>query len=333
MASNLIKAIVVVQTTKALQLTEVHKPVPLPRDLLVKVRAIGVNPVDVAERKMNLFLPPSDNRIVGWDASGVVEAVGNEVKHFKVGDEVYFAGSVLRNGSYAEYVVVDERITALKPKNLSHQQAAALPLCTITAWELFEEHFHLDPKQHNKSILIIGGAGGVGSIAIQIAKKAYNLKVIATASRPETIEFCKKLGADFVINHSKDLHTELKSVGFEGVDYIFCTAPPNATINQWASILNPLGHAGVILTPSQPIDLSAWFRKRLSLSFEMMFTRPINNLEPEKQGHILARLSALVEKGEIQTTLTETLDWKDAEKAHASIESGKTIGKIVLTPS
>ena len=315
---------------------DLPEPTPGPRDLLVRVHAIATNPVDMKVRAGGpAGAPvPSGPRILGWDASGVVEAIGADVQGFRPGDEVYFAGSIARAGCYAELAVVDERIAARKPRRLSHVDAAAIPLTALTAWEALVENMGVAPVDHSsdapKSLLVVGGAGGVGSIAIQIASQVCGLRVVATASRPETAAWCTKLGADAVIDHTKPLLAQLQERGFDGVDLVLNTAPPEHNFAQVAEALRPFGHVCGIVGPGAALDVSPLFRKRCHLSFELMFTRPIFGVEMERQGAILARVADLLDQGVLATTRTTTMDWSEIQAAHRMLDSGRSVGKTVL---
>jgi len=317
-----------------LHFSDVEPPKPRPRDLIVRVRAVSVNPVDAKVRRGGPagHSVPDPPKIVGWDAAGIVESVGAEVGSFSVGEEVFFAGDITRAGCYSELVAIDERIVGPKPKSLSFEEAAAIPLTALTAWEGLFEALRADEKDGG-SILIVGGAGGVGSIAIHLARKVAGLKVIATASRPESETFCIKMGADLVLNHRESLGPQLMAAGYEGgVRYIFSTAELT-NFSQLIDCLSPLGHICVILggEPAKALDLSRLFALRGALSFQFMFTRPRFEAKPEKQGAILRHISDLLDDGVIQTTLTEKLSWKQVQEAHRRIETGHTIGKLALT--
>lgn len=322
---------------EVLHSVEVPAPQPGPRDLLVRVHATATNPVDTKVRRGGPAGSPVPNppRILGWDASGVVEAVGGEVQRFRVGDEVYFAGSITRPGSYAELVLVDERISARKPASLSHVDAAAIPLTALTAWEAMVENMGIPEVDHSsaapKDLLIVGGAGGVGSIAIQIASKVLGLRVVATASRPETRDWCTRLGADAIIDHGKPFAPQLAALGLDGVDYVFNTAVPEDNFAQVCEVLRPFGHVCGIVGPSAPLDVAPLFRKRGALSFELMFTRPIFGIGLERQGQILARVAELLDQGVLVTTRTTTMPLAEVQAAHRLLDSGRSIGKTVLT--
>lgn len=321
---------------EVLGFAEVAKPEPGAGDLLVKVRAIGVNPVDTKTRRAGAAGTPVPNapRILGWDAAGVVEAVGRDVKAFRAGDEVWFAGDIRRQGSYAEFVAVDARLASKKPATLDFEDAAALPLTAITVWEGILETFRLAPGEgQGRTLLIVGGAGGVGSLAIQVAKKVCALTVIATASRAESVARCEALGADAVIDHTKPLAAQLRAKGFPGADYIFHTGTLEA-LPALAEALNPLGHICAIQggpTASQ-VNVGLLMPKRGTLSFEAMFARAATNTEPERQGAILAGVAERVDAGTLAGTRTETLSWREVQAVHRRIETAHTLGKIVLRP-
>lgn len=314
---------------------EIPKAVPGAQDLLIKVQAISVNPVDFKIRqnsaKDTVLETP---KIIGWDAVGIVEAVGEKVSLFKVGDEVFYAGDLTKQGSNAEYQVIDERIVGKKPKSLSNEQAAAIPLTGLTAWEILFDRIRINPeKDKGKIILIIGGAGGVGSIAIQLAKKIAGLTVIATASRPESIEWCKQQGADFVVNH-KNLIEEVRNAGFQQVDFILDFVDVHQYWSAFVELIKPQGHIGSISDPKENVNLRELKTKSASFHWEFMFTRPMFQTDDMiEQHHILNKLSDLLEDGTIQSTLKTTLNGLTAEnfkKAHQLLESGKTIGKIAI---
>ncbi len=321
---------------EVMSLRSVPTPTPGPRDLLVRVHATAVNPVDAKMRSGGSpgAAVPNPPLIVGWDAAGEVVAVGSSVQRFAVGETVFFAGDVTRPGSYAHYVAVDERIVAHKPESVSFEEAAAVPLTALTAWEGLIETLgaQQSPNGNPQTVLIVGGAGGVGSIAIQIAKQVCNLHVIATASRQESREVCLRLRADATIDHTQPFAPQLRERGMDGVDFIFTTAPLT-NFAELVSVLNPLGRICAILggPPAQALDVSGLFPIRGSLAFELMFTRPRLGVEPEKQGQILGRISDLLDQGVLVTTMTEARSWRDVQNAHRQIESGHTMGKIVLT--
>ncbi|UPZ14196.1 zinc-binding alcohol dehydrogenase family protein [Flavobacterium humidisoli] len=314
---------------------EAVKPIPGPHDLLVKIDAISVNPVDFKIRqnsaKDTVLETP---KIIGWDAVGIVQAVGQDVTLFEVGDPVYYAGDITKQGSNAEYQIIDERIVGRKPKSLSIEEAAVIPLTALTAWEILFDRIRISAdKDKGKSILIIGGAGGVGSIAIQIAKKIAGLTVIATASRPETIAWCKQQGADFVVDH-KDLVSSVREAGFEYVDFILDFVDTNTYWDIMVELIKPQGHIASITGSSDPVALTKLKSKSVSFSWELMYTRSMYQTEDMIEQHnILNIVSDLLDDGILKTTLNTTLNGLTAEnlkKAHELLESGKTIGKIAL---
>ncbi|MFH6995441.1 zinc-binding alcohol dehydrogenase family protein [Flavobacterium sp. FlaQc-48] len=314
---------------------ETPKPVPGERDLLVKISAVSVNPVDFKIRqnsaKDTVLETP---KIIGWDAVGIVEAVGEKVSLFKTGDEVYYAGDITKPGSNAEYQCIDERIAGRKPKSLTIEEAAVMPLTGLTAWEILFDRIRIHPeKDKGKSILIIGGAGGVGSIAIQLAKKIAGLTVIATASRPETIDWCKQQGADFVVDH-KDLIASVHEAGFQTVDFILDFVDTNFYWDSMAELIKPQGHIASITGSSDPVALNKLKNKSASFSWELMYTRSMFETDDMQQQHvILDKIADLLDNGTLQSTLKETLVGLTADnfkKAHELLESGKTIGKIAV---
>jgi NADPH2:quinone reductase len=314
---------------------EAVKPIPGPHDLLVKIDAISVNPVDFKIRqnsaKDTVLETP---KIIGWDAVGIVQAVGQDVTLFGVGDLVYYAGDITKQGSNAEYQIIDERIVGRKPKSLSMEESAVIPLTALTAWEILFDRIRISAdKDKGKSILIIGGAGGVGSIAIQLAKKIAGLTVIATASRPETIAWCKQQGADFVVDH-KDLIASVREAGFEYVDFILDFVDTNAYWDIMVELIKPQGHIASITGSSDPVALNKLKSKSVSFSWELMYTRSMYQTEDMVEQHnILNIVADLLDDGILKTTLNTTLNGLTAEnvkKAHELLESGRTIGKIAI---
>jgi NADPH:quinone reductase len=317
-------------------LIDINIPAPEAKghDLLVEVKAVSVNPVDVKVRSGSK--PENEEyKILGWDSSGVVQAVGSDVTLFKPGDEVYYAGSIARQGTNSELHLVDERIVGFKPHSLTFVQAAAMPLTTITAWELLFDRFGVSREKSVEvgSLLIVGGAGGVGSILIQLARQLTSLTVIATASRPETQQWCLDLGAHHIIDHSKALAEQLQSIGIPQVEYI---ASLTATENHYLSLveaLSPQGKFGVIDDP-KTLDAKPLKRKAASLHWEFMFARSLfQTPDMIAQHRLLNEVASLVDQGVIRTTIAETLGTINAanlKKAHALIESGRARGKLVL---
>ena len=313
--------------THTFQDVELPRPAASGRDLLVKVEAISVNPVDTKQRKMESPAP----RVLGWDAAGTVEAVGPEVSLFKPGDAVYYAGDVTRPGANSELHLVDERIVGAKPKRLDFAQAAALPLTAITAWEAFFDRMKIDlgGRDSGKSILIIGGAGGVGSIGIQLARIA-GLRVIATASRPESAAWAKELGAEEIVDHRKDLAAQVT----KPVDYI---ANFNDLDPHWAAmaqIVAPQGSMVAIVGNTKPLPMDVVRSKSVTMCWELMFTRPrFKTPDMIEQHRLLNQVAEWLDSGKLRGTLKETLTPINAanlRKAHEKLESGTMIGKLVL---
>ncbi len=326
-----------------LNFINVENPKPKPNDIIVQVKAVGINPIDEkATRGWHVHLDigdPSPGTVVengpkipGWDGAGIVEEIGSEVSQFCPGDEVYFAGDLSRQGACAEYVAIDSRIAAHKPKSLSFEQAAAVPLTALTAWEGLCERLALRENEKRGSLLIVGGAGGVGSMAIQLTKQLMDLNVIATASTDKSNDFCRKMGADYIIDHNDHLLPQIKKKGFNGVDYIFNTYETRI-MPQLSEVLNPLGKICLILPVIQPIDSKTMvdlFFKSATLTFELMFTRPVFDAEPEKQGETLAKVAQLLDAGKLISRETKILSWNEFTKAHQQIKTTHTIGKIVM---
>ncbi|GGJ02541.1 oxidoreductase [Alicyclobacillus cellulosilyticus] len=325
-ASDTMKA-VVLEPSGRLADAVLPRPVPGPRDLLVRVQAVSVNPVDTKQQ------PGDAPRVLGWDVAGVVEAVGPECRLFRPGDEVYYAGDITRPGGFSEYHVVDERIVGRKPKRLSFAEAAALPLTSLTAWEGMFERLGLDTDDNQgRPILIIGAAGGVGSIATQLARRA-GLTVIGTASRPESRAWVLHHGAHHVIDHTKAFLPQLQALGFPAVDTIFCLNVVHPHWDAMMDALAPLGKVCTILPPFAPVDFRKLFDKSATWCTEAMFARPKHRFDMEAQHRILTRLAEFVDKGEIRSTLREhfgLITAANLEKAFAQIQSGRTIGKLVL---
>jgi len=320
---------------KSFILFETGKPVATGKNILVKIEAISVNPVDYKVRQnsaKNIEL--EQPKVIGWDAVGVVESIGEDVKLFEAGDKVFYAGDLTKPGCNAEYQLIDERIVALAPETISPTEAAALPLTALTAWEIMFDRIRINPeKDKGKNILIIGGAGGVGSIAIQLAKKVAGLTVLTTASRPETIEWCKTCGADHVFNH-KDLVNEVRAAGFKHVDYILDFVDANSYWDAMVELIKPQGHIASITGSSEPIALNKLKNKSVSFSWELMYTRSMFETEDMiEQHYILTSIANMIDKKELFSTLQTTLKGFTVEnfkQAHALLESGKTIGKVVI---
>jgi len=317
----------------ALEDLELPAPQPGPRDLLVRVKAVSVNPVDTKVRK-NSAPPAGQVKVLGWDAVGIVEAIGADVAGFKPGDRVYYAGSITRPGANSELHVVDERIAARAPKSLDDAQAAALPLTAITAWELLFDRLRV-PRGGGagQSLLIVGGAGGVGSILIQLARQLTQLQVIATASRPETRAWCLELGAHAVIDHSQPLAQALEDGGHAPVDYVAALTQTERHYLQIIESLKPQG-AIAIIDDAPSLDAMKLKSKALSLHWELMFTRPMYGTpDMAEQGKLLAEVASLADAGRIRTTVGAhygVINAANLLRAHAWIESGRAQGKVVL---
>jgi NADPH2:quinone reductase len=317
---------------------EIPKPEARGRDLLVRVKAVSVNPVDTKVRSPKEKVE-TEPKILGWDAAGVVEAVGEEVSLLSVGDEVYYAGSITRQGCDSEYHLVDERIAARKPRSLSFEEAAAMPLTTITAWEAFFDRMGIPRSQGSsgKSLLVIAGAGGVGSIAIQIAKKLAGLRVIATASRGETEAWCREIGADEVINHREPFKDEFKRIGAGEVDYILCAANTEAHLQNMADVIKPQGKLCLIVGTKggQPVPINMLQSKSVAICWELMFTRAqYQTPDMQAQHDLLEETARLIDGGTLRHTMRESygpLNAENLRKAHAALESGRMIGKLVLS--
>jgi zinc-binding alcohol dehydrogenase family protein len=320
-------------------LFEFETPVPRPqdRDLLVRVAAVSVNPVDVKVR-MRKQGTEAQPVILGYDAAGVVEAVGSGCRLFRPGERVYYAGNVNRPGTNAPFHLVDERIVGHAPKSLSFVEAAALPLTTITAWELLFDRIGVRRGEgaDRRSLLVVGGAGGVGSIAIQLARKLTGLSVIATASRPETQTWVRGLGAHHVIDHSKPFAPQLKAAGFPTVDIVLALTGTSRNAGQITEVISPQGRLGLIegADSLKAFDMAALWPKCVSIHPELMFTRStFGTPDMIEQHRLLSEVAELVDRGVLRTTMTGTfgrLSAADLKRAHAQLESGTTIGKVVL---
>jgi len=303
-------------------------------DVVVKINAVSMNPVDTKIRALTAIDTVLDEpKILGYDAVGIVQSIGSEVTTVSVGDRVFYAGDITRSGSNSQFQAVDSRIIAKAPKTLKDDEATVLPLTSITAWEGMFDRMNIK-KDEKKTILIIGGAGGVGSIAMQIAKQTTNLTVISTASRNETIDWCKKMGADYVVNH-RDLIASVKKAGYESVDYIFNLANTSSHWDAMVELIAPQGKICSIVDSTGSIDINKLKSKSVTFVWEFMFTRTMFNTEDiVKQHKILTQIATLVDEGKIKTTLSKTIEGfsvKSFKEAHKLSESGKTIGKIAIT--
>lgn len=314
---------------------DLPKPEATGRDILVEVKAVSVNPVDTKIRK---GVKPDEGKakVLGWDASGVVAAVGPDVRFFKAGDEVFYAGAVDRSGTNAEFHLVDERIVGKKPASLDFAAAAALPLTTITAWETLFDRLNVKSPVVGvaNAILIVGGAGGVGSIAVQLARQLTDLTVIATASRPETKAWVRDLGAHHVLDHSKPLAAQVEALGIGTPAFVFSTTNTIDHLSELVELIAPQGRFALIDDPKS-LDAVVFKRKSISLHWELMFTRSLfKTADMDAQHRLLNEVSALVDKGTIKTTFSDDfgpINAANLKRAHALIESGTAKGKIVLS--
>ena len=314
-----------IENVKSLQDITLETPKATGRDILVEIKAISVNPADY---KVRAGMPvEGDNwKVIGWDATGIVKEVGEDVTLFNVGDEVWYAGDFTRQGSYAQFQIVDERIVGKKPSSLSYAEAAALPLTTLTAYEMLFDRLQVTKDDANKSILVIGAAGGVGSILVQLAKKLTKLNIIGTASREETTSWLKELGADTVINHRNKLSEEFEK-------YVVSLNATEHHVDEIVKLIKPQGKFGFIDDPKS-LNVMPFKGKAVSTHIELMFTRAMFQTEDMiEQHHILNKASELIDNGTIKTTLGEnfgTINAENLRKAHAFLETGKAKGKIVL---
>jgi len=323
-----------IETADALFDFETAKPDPTGRDIRVAVKAISANPVDYKVRK-RAAPPQGETKILGYDAAGVVDAIGPDVSLFKPGDEVFYAGSIQRQGTNAEFHLVDERIVGRKPKTLSYAQAAALPLTSITAWELLFDRFgavpgkSLDPR----TLLIVGGAGGVGSILIQLARRLTGLTIVATASRPESQAWCRELGAHGVIDHAMPMKDQIEALKLPPVALVASLTNTDQHYKALADIIAPQGKYGLIDDPPE-FNVGVFKGKAVSIHWESMFTRSsFQTADMIAQHQLLNDVAELIDHGVLRTTLDQTFGTINAanlKRAHALLESGKSRGKIVL---
>lgn len=313
---------------------EIERPRPGPRDILVRVKAVSVNPVDVKVRA-SAARTDGDPKILGWDAAGIVEETGSEVTLVAPGDEVYYAGDITRQGTNAEFHAVDERIAAHKPRTLDWADAAALPLTAITAWEILFERLRV-PYGHKRTggtLLVINGAGGVGSILIQLARRLTGLTVIATASRTETVDWVRQMGAHHVIDHHQPIDSELSRIGYAQVDYVAGLTASDRYLPLFPEIVAPQGHIALIDDPDH-FDIVPLKRKSITVAWELMFTRPMFGTDDMIEQHrLLQEVAHLVDENVLRTTRTQTLrpiNAANLKEAHRLAESGRAIGKTVL---
>ena len=327
-----------ISNPKSLIDIELSQPTASGHDLLVQVMSIAVNPVDYKIRQ-NVAAENDEYKVLGWDAVGEVVAIGESVSNFKPGDKVFYAGDLNRQGSNAEYQLVDERIVGHKPKSLSDGEAAALPLTAITAWELLFERLSIKQqhpeikKKSNDIILIVGAAGGVGSILVQLASALTGATVIATASRDSSAKWVKKLGADYVIDHSKSLIAQIEQLAIGQVTHVASLTHTDSYLDSFVELLAPMGKIALIDDPKS-LDISKLKVKSLSLHWEFMFTRSMfKTTDINEQHRLLNKIADLIDQGYIQTTVGKnlgTINAKNLRAAHKILESGQSIGKIVL---
>ena len=327
---------------------EMDRPHLGPRDVLVEVKAISVNPLDV-KRRMLVTTTKGDgaSTIMGWDGCGVVIEKGEDVSLFQLGDEIYYAGEITRQGSYAQYQAVDERIAGHKPRSLSFERSAALALTTITAWESLFDRLRvvpivnkagdrLSPLSHPaKSILIIGGAGGVGSMAIQLARQVAGLKVIATASRPSSISWCESLGAHHVVDHNQNWVQAVRDLGFQHVDHVLILNDTDAHFDAACELLAPQGLMCSIVPNQKPLNMDALRAKSAGFFWEAMFVRSKEKTpDMVEQHHLLNQVAAWIDRGLLRDTGTQfyaPITAAHLRQAHLALQSQRTIGKIVLS--
>ncbi|WP_230530502.1 zinc-binding alcohol dehydrogenase family protein [Microvirga roseola] len=315
---------------------ELPRPEPGARDLLVEIRAVSVNPVDTKVR-VRMQPEPGGAKVLGYDAAGIVTAVGPEASLFKPGDEVFYAGAITRPGTNAEFHVVDERLVGLKPRSLSFAEAAALPLTSLTAFEtLFDRLDILRPVTGAaNAILILGAGGGVGSVAVQLARRLTDVTVIATASRPETGSWVRELGAHHVIDHSRPIAGQVEALGLGAPAFVFSITQTEEHFPEIAKLIAPQGRFALIDDPKAPLDIGQLKSKSVSIHWESMFTRStFQTADMQRQHEILGEVARLVDAGTLRTTLADTLGPINAanlKRAHAFIESGRARGKIVLS--
>ncbi|MEP2171021.1 zinc-binding alcohol dehydrogenase family protein [Polaribacter sp.] len=321
-----------IDNVNSLQDIKLETPKAKGRDILVEIKAISVNPADYKVRA-GMPVEGDDWKVIGWDATGIVKEVGEDVTLFNVGDEVWYAGDFTRQGSYAEYQVVDERIVGKKPSSLSFAEAAALPLTTLTAYEMLFDRLQVSKDDANKFILVIGAAGGVGSILVQLAKKLTKLNIIGTASREETTAWLKELGADTVINHRNKLSEEFEKYDLPAPEYVVSLNATEQHVDEIAKLIKPQGKFGFIDDPKS-LNVMPFKGKAVSTHIELMFTRSMFQTEDMIEQHnILNKASELIDNRTIRTTLGEnfgTINAENLRKAHAFLETGKAKGKIVL---
>lgn len=314
---------------------ELETPVPVGRDILIRIDAISINPVDSKERH-DIKGRLNEPLILGWDACGEVISLGEDVQNFKLGDMVISAGDITRPGSYAEYQLLDERIVGHKPDGLSCEEASTLPLTTLVAWESLFDRLEIGRDDSNSpALLIIGAAGGLGSMAIQFARQFSNCTIVATASRPQTQEWCAELGAHHVIDHSADLGEQLKAIGFETVPYILNCSNNIPYWEIMSDLVSPEGAICLVASTKAKLDLDIYMAKSVRINYELMFTRSLFGTDKMSlQGDLLNKLSEMIAAGTIRHVMTENfgpMTTSSLAKAHSHIEQGRMIGKMALS--
>ncbi|WP_455817537.1 zinc-binding alcohol dehydrogenase family protein [Pseudomonas cerasi] len=317
------------------QFIEIQQPQPTPGeyDLLVEVKAASVNPVDTKVHKGAQKNGLQQPRVLGWDASGIVLAVGSKVSGFKAGDEVFYAGDITRPGSNASQQLIDARITGHKPRSLDWAESAAIPLTALTAWEGLFDRLQLESAAAGKTLLIVGGAGGVGSLAIPLAKLRSKVTVIATASRPDSAQWCRDRGADLVIDY-RDMAGELAKHDIKQVDYIFCLNDTDGHWEAMSTLIAPQGHICTIVENEKPLNMDQLKLKSAALHFEFMYTRSMfTTPDIARQGEILEATAALLDEGKLAGSLSMTLHGLSVEtlsEAHQRVLEGHMRGKVVM---
>ncbi|KDN96257.1 hypothetical protein EI16_08235 [Hydrogenovibrio marinus] len=323
------------ETNSTKNLVEISLPTPTPthRDILVKVKAVSINPVDTKVRKRHAAQSNDmEPKVLGWDAAGTVVAIGDEVTHFQIGDDVWYAGEITRQGSNAEYQLVDERLVSLKPESLNFAEAAAMPLTTLTAWELLVDRLQVKPDDH-KGLLIIGAAGGVGSVMVQLARTISQKIIVGTASRPESEEWLNELGCHHIISHQELLIPQIKELHLPAITHIASLTQTDQHFLEAAEIIAPQGRFGLIDDPAT-FDIIPFKQKSVSIHWEFMYTRSMFKTDDmSKQHTILKEAALMVDQGIIKSTINHhfgKLNLENLKAAHEFIETHCAIGKIVL---
>ena len=321
--------------TNCFEDVELETPTPTGRDILVRIHAISINPVDSKER-LGLSERQKDPLILGWDTCGEVIAIGEDVEFFQPGDMVISAGEINRPGCYAEFQLLDERIVGIKPKDLTNEEAATLPLTSLVAWESLFDRLEVNNSDlKSPALLIIGAAGGLGSMAIQFARQFSDCTIIATASRPESKAWCQDLGAHFVLDHSADLSEQLKVIGFETVPYILNCSNNLPYWEIMSELVEPEGAICLVASTKAKLDLDLFMAKSVRINYELMFTRSLfSTRKMHLQGELLNKLSSMISTGTIRHVMTKSfgpMTTTSLREAHAHIEKGRMLGKMALS--